>query len=523
MSFLFYQCKAAIAIAVFYAFFRILFKGETFHRLNRILILGGVIAALIIPFCSFAIPVHELLLEPNHSLSIPDLLYQIETDVSPILSSDFVSRHKWIKAMLLFVYWSGSLFVISRLILSIGSIAKLIHNGSSVSEDDGLFFIITDRINTPFSWMHFVFLPKSTGHSLSVILTHEKTHVKNHHSLELLFIDLISAIQWFNPIIWCFRKDLQEIHEYEADEAVLKSGANIKDYQYLLLNKAVGKRGIVIANSLNHSALKNRITMMTKPRTTKVKLRKLLYFIPALFLCLFLQARPEYDFTGNMNEGFITLELKATGLNNQILLNEKVALSKEEVSKLLITQKLRFPGKAMVRIVADPSVNMSQVEDLKESIRDAGIMKVIYSSSKTGTSIARYLWPTIGTPGIEVNAREHLFDSVNPDYICPISIQSSNIYYDNQICVGDKIIKDRGEEFISKNRDKTIFLFNYDGDTCFEQYHKVYSLLYMAYSKAREKESIRRFGIPFKDLSITEKSIVKNLLPINIVELASYK
>ena len=104
----------------------------------------------------------------------------------------------------------------------------------------------------------------------------------------------MSAFQWFNPAIWMLRADLQELHEYEADDAVLRSGANIKDYQYLLIRKAVGKSGYSVANSFNHSILKNRITMMSKSKSPLRRGLRVLYLLPLVCLGIGLQARTVY-------------------------------------------------------------------------------------------------------------------------------------------------------------------------------------------------------------------------------------
>ena len=126
------------------------------------------------------------------------------------------------------------------------------------------------------------------------IVAHEKAHIAYGHSVELLVVDLLSAFQWFNPAIWMLRADLQELHEYEADDAVLRAGTNIKEYQYLLIRKAVSKSGYSVANSFNHSILKNRITMMSKSKSPLVKGLRVLYLLPLVCLAIGLQAKTVY-------------------------------------------------------------------------------------------------------------------------------------------------------------------------------------------------------------------------------------
>ena len=140
------------------------------------------------------------------------------------------------------------------------------------------------------------------------ILAHEKAHIAYGHSMEVLLVDVLSAIQWFNPAIWMLRADLKELHEYEADDAVLRAGANIKEYQYLLIRKAVGKSGYSVANSFNHSILKNRITMMSKSKSPLSRGLRVLWMLPLVCLGLGLQARTVYVPTDKDSEKIISDE-----------------------------------------------------------------------------------------------------------------------------------------------------------------------------------------------------------------------
>ena len=111
------------------------------------------------------------------------------------------------------------------------------------------------------------------------ILVHEQAHQRLGHSWDLLLVDLLGCLQWFNPAMWLLRVELRAVHEYEADEQVLRCGVDAKDYQMLLIKKAVGGRWYSIANSLNHSNLKNRITMMLRKRSSRWARAKALYVL----------------------------------------------------------------------------------------------------------------------------------------------------------------------------------------------------------------------------------------------------
>ena len=118
------------------------------------------------------------------------------------------------------------------------------------------------------------------------ILAHERAHIRLRHSLDLLLIDLAGAVQWFNPAMWLLRRDLRAIHEYEADAAVIASGVDARSYQLLLIRKAVGGRWYSIANSFNHSKLKNRITMMLREKSPRRTRARALLLLPLAGLAL---------------------------------------------------------------------------------------------------------------------------------------------------------------------------------------------------------------------------------------------
>ena len=131
------------------------------------------------------------------------------------------------------------------------------------------------------------------------ILIHEKAHIRLGHSWDILFINLFTALQWFNPVIWMLRSDLRAIHEYEADREVLKSGINATQYQFLLIKKAVGLSGHSITNSFNHSTLKKRITMMSCKKSTFVKALRVLYAIPLIGICLAANAKTDITYVSS--------------------------------------------------------------------------------------------------------------------------------------------------------------------------------------------------------------------------------
>ena len=295
MDLLLYEGKAAVILLVFYLFYRFLLKNETFHKFNRTVLIATAGLSLILPLCIITIrkPVNadvQSVLEPV--AGIPAEVAHVTDNALP----------SWQYA-LAFLFLAGVVFTLARVAASILSVNRIIRQGKLVAEEDRCRIVITGRDIVPFSWMRYIVISEKDWEGMhDVILIHEKAHIAMRHSLDVLLVDVLSAFQWFNPAVWMLRSDLQEIHEYEADEAVLNAGADIKEYQYLLIKKAVGKSGYSVANSFNHSILKNRITMMSKSKSPLSRRLRVLYLFPLVGLCISLQAKTVYVPTGENNQ-----------------------------------------------------------------------------------------------------------------------------------------------------------------------------------------------------------------------------
>ena len=287
---LLYEGKVAAALLVFYLFYRFLLKKETFHRLNRVVLVGTAVLSFLLPLC--IITIHRPMETAPTSLQQPMIVTELpEMEMAPIIDAS----EPWWPLALTILFWAGVAFVLVRVLISILSIVRIIRQGEQISEDDGCKIIVTERDIDPFSWMEYIVLSrKDWTLPHQTILSHEKAHITYGHSLDVLLADILSAFQWFNPAIWMLRSDLKEIHEFEADDAVLRCGADIKEYQYLLIKKAVSKSGYSVANSLNHSILKNRITMMSKSKSPLSRGWRALYLFPLVCIGLGLQARTVY-------------------------------------------------------------------------------------------------------------------------------------------------------------------------------------------------------------------------------------
>ena len=286
LDFLIYDLKVAALIAVFYMFYRLMLAKETFHRINRWVLIATAVASFVLPLC--VITLHETVVipMPEASVEIGDaVIERVEPSVP-----------KWQVAVpILFII--GMAVTLGHTFWSIFRIMHLIKRSEQHSQTDGTTICVTDNAAVaPFSWMHYIVMNRSDYELQDVaILAHEREHIRLHHSLDVLLVDTLTALQWFNPAMWMLRSDLRAIHEYEADAAVLSHGINARQYQYLLITKAAGIGGYSIANGITHSTLKNRIAMMLHTKSHRSSLLKLLALLPIVGITLALNAESVTD------------------------------------------------------------------------------------------------------------------------------------------------------------------------------------------------------------------------------------
>ena len=297
---LIYIMKSAVCLAVFYLFYKLLMSRETFHRFNRFSLLGLMIICSIIPFVKISIdsPTESV----QGAVSMDELLTApviINSDIAP-QSNDY-SAMEYIIVFASAIYIIGILFFTAREIFQFRKVLNITRKGTE--EDISLYInnnvkniklIVTDENISPFSCMKRIVISRTDlEENGREILCHEMAHISNHHSIDLIMADICILLQWFNPASWLIKSELQNVHEFEADETVIRNGIDAKNYQLLLIKKAVGSRLYSIANSFNHSKLKKRITMMMKKKSSPWARAKYLYILPLAAVAVAAFAHPE--------------------------------------------------------------------------------------------------------------------------------------------------------------------------------------------------------------------------------------
>lgn len=290
IDFLTYDLKVAAILAVFYMFYRVLLARETFHRVNRVVLLTTAVASFVLPLC--VITLHKtIVVESAPSVSFGAL------EAVADMSSETGMYPLW-QSVAIALFFIGMAATLGHTLWSLLRIVKLIKHSQKYPQSDGTVICVTGNSDlAPFSWMHFIVMNRSDYLANdAAILTHERGHIRYHHSWDLLFVDTLTALQWFNPAIWMLRSDLRAIHEYEADGAVLSQGINARQYQYLLITKAASIGGYSLANGISHSTLKNRINMMLHTKSPRQRYLKLLALLPIVAVALAVNAETVTDY-----------------------------------------------------------------------------------------------------------------------------------------------------------------------------------------------------------------------------------
>ena len=258
--------KTALLLAGFYSFFMLFMRKTTLFRLNRVILLTGTVLCLLLSLVRINVELSGPLTE-----YLPVRIVLPEMVVSEGVGAE-EAGFDWMH-LLYCVYAAGCAAALAVFAVSLGRIRGLIRRYKGVrycyDGDRCAVLHVMESDTSSFSFMNHVFIGSNDYGKHPEVLLHECMHVRACHSADMVVMSLVCALQWFNPIVWVMRSEIRMMHEYEADEAVLKQGIDAVQYQLLLVRKAVGDHRFLLASSFNHSKLKNRIAMMKKIKTTK--------------------------------------------------------------------------------------------------------------------------------------------------------------------------------------------------------------------------------------------------------------
>ena len=288
--FLIYQLKVAVIAAVLYLIYRLTLSKQTFHGFNRAMLLLIVALAFILPVCQVgSIPLVDDVRNAFHITEDVTLTSEAQTEMNPTPDVTEPASFSIVKlvSIILFAVWCiGFIWVSYDKIRSLIAVRKVIKSGRYADRQDECDVIENDAISQPMNWMGYIMMPQEwLKKENAAVWEHEMSHAHKGHSLDLLIMDMMQLFQWFNPVMFLIQKELEMIHEYQADRAVLESGADARQYKLMLVQAVAESRGYAMTSWLRQTNLKKRIDMMQRKESNRWnRLRAL--FIP-LFAMMF--------------------------------------------------------------------------------------------------------------------------------------------------------------------------------------------------------------------------------------------
>lgn len=295
ITLLIYSIKSALVLALLYLPYTLMLRQESFFRMNRITLLTILMLALVLPMVdipSLATPEQPVVYEMQHRI----MLITQEAEMTTKSLAATTRTISWL-GILAIVYIIGVILALLIRLWQLFKIGQIIRGGCLWTDKSGkaTIYCHIDDV-APFSWMRSIVISEKDYKPYGrEILLHEKAHILNLHSMDILFLTLVEAVQWWNPIAYLLGHSLRDVHEYEADDYVLHQGVSLQNYQALLVKKSLANTSYAFANNFNHSLIKKRIYMMNHPKSNPWLRSKVLYILPATLVVLTAFATPKLN------------------------------------------------------------------------------------------------------------------------------------------------------------------------------------------------------------------------------------
>ncbi len=390
-SFLAYTLYSGVFLLMLYLVYRLFISGEKQISLNRIILLGCYVVSFVVW------PLSRLdwsLPESQHAVATPIIaIGEMPMNAVAIVEEDT----SVLTQILLWIYLIGALVVLSKTIFSTARLFFYIRKGTFFRKEGYTLVVMPGNDTAPFSFGNHIVMSAVDYETVRGSVTaHELAHIRCHHYLDLIFAQAVCVVLWYNPAAWLMRDELKLIHEYQADAAVIESGADPKKYQMLLIRKTVGNRFHTVVNSLNHSKLKNRIAMMQKEKSSGRRRLRLLSLALAVDVALAVVNIPA------VASGFDSLEDSSLINNSEEVAVEKIEKSSDPTDATVTAAE--FPG-GVVKLMEYLANNVRYPETAMKENR-SGRTVVGYTIEKDGKitniRILKSSWPDCDEEAIRV-------------------------------------------------------------------------------------------------------------------------
>jgi len=301
-AFLIYIIRWALVLTLLYSLYGVFLRGETFYRVNRAVLVGILVGSMALPFCSYSTTEQPALArslsQVEQRVESATLTVDAAAEISePTEQKSSVSSTVW--RVVVGVYLAGLVVFWLQFFVALGGVFSIIARGRR-AEVEGRRVVISDKISSPCSFFGWIVLsPRDITADAHYIVAHEEAHVRLFHSADVLLAEVSCRMLWFLPFAWMLRKDLKDVHEYQADQRVLRqehgaeNAESIADaYQHLLIRRATQRKTQPIVNSINQCSIKKRFIMMYKKPSSRWLTLKAVYLLPMAAIAITAFARP---------------------------------------------------------------------------------------------------------------------------------------------------------------------------------------------------------------------------------------
>jgi len=559
-KFLIYLFESGLCLTLFYLGYIIFFRKETYFTFNRVYLIGAMVLALIMPLSSVSIDSIQssilsetifkvgqfrsyyeeliLLTDPDYAVSHENdklsTFFAGSKSETALRQEQKKSSFSLIKVFY-YAYLIGLLFFMVRLIALMIQLARTIHRNQTIKEKDYTLVLLSDEVPS-FSFLRWIFINKEalSNSEFEQVLEHEKVHVKQKHTVDLLLAHIIITFQWFNPLTWRIQKSIKSCHEYIADRHVLNQGHKLFDYQSLLLSQLISIRSVELVNNFNLLSIKKRIAMMNKIKSGRLAKLKAIVVLPLLAVVFLFFANmtkgkfisenvnetinPEVSLNANLNgkidlpsakevkpydEDFILCRIKIEG--KQLFVNdEKKEFNQLEKSLTSIKAKADKDklNKMTVLLIIDKAVKMESVDKVRNILRNMDLLKIGYvvnpiGNDFEGKEVALFaLLPPKDAQWVDESKIDFLFTITEED--------ANNI---------DKV-KNNLESYI-KSHEKYVMLYKYDNNTLYNDYIRATDAVWNTVFNLRRNVAFFS-GKKYDDMTSDEQKDIKKRYPITL-------
>ncbi|MCB2194393.1 MAG: M56 family metallopeptidase [Bacteroidetes bacterium] len=351
--------ESSITMAMFFLIYKAFLSKETFFRLNRVYLLSALLFSVTIPFISLNInllPDLGIGYSTNNESGLAGIRNGYN-ELNAVIIYAYSTKLSWtvLKHYLTIIYYIGVITSFAMFLTGLVRMLFIIYRSKTIKY--GKYSIVENKdIVVPFSLFKWIIInpEKHSSKDIEQIIVHEKMHAFQLHSLDLIFIEVLVILFWFNPFIYWYRKSIREVHEYLADEAVVENGFDALDYQKLLLSQVADKRFIGLTSSFSYSLSKNRLKMLTMMKSKRISKIKIALVIPVIIVALFLFINPvelvKANDRINRADEFVVQQDTTDVMDDEILYEvEEMPKFNEQgpdAFRVFIQQNLKYPAEA---------------------------------------------------------------------------------------------------------------------------------------------------------------------------------